>query len=281
MLYDGSSTLAVFDAIANCREISRAELSKITGFSQVTIGKAVDALEACGIVTQYKKERSTVGRKTGICRLNERYGMLVFDYDCMRFRVTDINLNELGEFELKNIEDSLSVGFLRFAELFDGELIGIGCIVPEGKMAEYSEKIREIFGQAPELLVDSGSALTLANSKRFDISSIAVFLRIRESVSGSIMLGDRLFRGARGRAGDFSRIFGDKAELSQRLPEICAMLDPEFIHIASDDVLSIPDLPEGVQLIVERFDDCKSAIDGALLMLRENWVRSKIEQKSE
>ena len=76
MQYDGSSVMAVFETIARSGEISRAEISRLTGFSQVTVGRAVELFDACGIITQYKAERASAGRKTGICRLERSFAML-------------------------------------------------------------------------------------------------------------------------------------------------------------------------------------------------------------
>ncbi len=276
MPYDGSSAMAVFEAIANSGEISRAQISEMTGFSQVTVGKVVDRLDECGIISQYKKERASVGRKTGICKMNNSFGMMLFDFNSMQMRVTDISLAEHGEYDLGDLGEALLEGFTHFTEAFGGELMGIGCIVPDGQLSEYTEKITTAFGQMPELVIEAGKAAAIANAARFDVCGTAVYLRIDKTISGAIMLGGKLYQGANGHAGDFSRMMADRDALTSKLADLCCLLDPELIHIACDEEISCEAIGD-TEIVVETLENCRDALDGAALMLREKWVRAKME----
>ena len=276
MLYDGSSLMAVFDAIAACGEITRARISEMTGFSQVTVGKAVELLDACGIISQYKQERASAGRKTGVCRLEPDAGMILFEFAEMKLRVTDVLMEIQHECSFESPETAFMTGFSAFSDYFDGELMGVGCIVPDRKLDEYRGIIIDAFGNEPELVIEAAKSAAVANSGRFDPVEAAVYLRISGgSCSGALMLGGQLYGGVSGRAGDFARLIPDVSALPEKLLEICALLDPELIHIAADVPVDF-DVPPQTQLVVEPLSACRDALDGAAWILRERWVTSKI-----
>ncbi len=275
MQYDGSSVMAIFEAIASDLEITRAEISQKTGFSQVTVGKAVDLLDACGLISQYKKERATVGRKTSVCRLNNRYSLLILDFDAKLIRMTDPALNITAELAMENPQDALIQAFGCLAET-DTELMGIGCVIPDGGTDEYMPMTQKMLDMPMELLMETSKAAALANAARFDAKGCAVFLRVGETVGGALMFDGKLYIG-NGGAGDFAKLIPSRDALQGQLDTMCAILDPTLIHIACDDTLSLT-VPKGTELVIEPIAFCRSAADGAAMRLREVCITKKLEE---
>ena len=276
MQYDGSSVMAIFETIAVNGEISRAEISRLTGFSQVTVGKAVELFDAVGIITQYKAERASAGRKTGICRLERTFAMLIYDFEAGILRVVDLSLTTLAQMPMPAAETALADGFSCFAETAGGELMGIACVVPE-RTVETAAMLEACFGQPPELVVEAPRAAAIANAARFDLSGAALFLRVREKIDGALMLDGQLYTGAGGMAGDFARVIPDAAALPEKLGEIAALLDPALVHITGENLPPIT-LPEQTMLVVEPPSACRDAADGAAKLLREQWLRLKLSE---
>ena len=276
MQYDGSSVMAVFETIARSGEISRAEISRLTGFSQVTVGRAVELFDACGIITQYKAERASAGRKTGICRLERSFAMLIYDFEAGFLRVADLSLNVLAQIPLPAPENMLADGFGCFAQTVGGELMGIACIVP-ARTEETAAELAACFGQPQELITEAPRAAAIANAARFDVPGAALFLRAGEKIDGALMLDGRLHTGAGGMAGDFSKWIPDAALLPEKLAEIAALLDPALVHIIGENLPPIA-LPEQTMLVIEPPAACRDAADGAAMLLREKWLRLKLAE---
>ena len=276
MQYDGSSVMAIFEAIARSGEISRAEISRITGFSQVTVGRAVELFDACGIITQYKAERASAGRKTGICRLERSFAMLIYDFEAGYLRVTDLSLTTLAQTSLPDPDNMLADGFSCMAETMGGELMGIACVVPE-RTDETMAMLSACFGQMPELVTEAARAAAIANAVRFDMPGAALFLRVGEHIDGALIMDGRLHTGAGGTAGDFSKWIPDASSLPEKLAEIAALLDPTLVHITGENLPPIM-LPEQTMLITESPSACRDAADGAAMLLREQWLRRKLEE---
>lgn len=276
MQYDGSSVMAIFEAIARSGELSRADISRITGFSQVTVGRAVELFDACGIITQYKAERASAGRKTGICRLERSFAMLIYDFEAGYLRVTDLSLTTLAQISLPDPDNMLADGFSCMAETMGGELMGIACVVPE-RTDETMAMLAACFGQMPELVTEAARAAAIANAVRFDMPGAALFLRVGEKVDGALIMDGRLHTGAGGTAGDFSKWIPDASSLPEKLAEIAALLDPTLVHITGENLPPIT-LPEQTMLITESPSACRDAADGAAMLLREQWLRRKLEE---
>ncbi|MBQ8250199.1 MAG: hypothetical protein IJY93_10045 [Clostridia bacterium] len=289
MQNQNNSIMAVFEAVSEAGELSRARISDITGFSLVTVGKVVDLLCECGIVTEYKQTSGTVGRKSGICKLINSSGMLIFDLTGEpKARLYDISLSLCDEYTGDSVCDMMARGLMRFGELLGGELMGIGCIVPDGETELCASQISDAIGVSPEIITVSSRAYAVANAKRFHYNGMAVFLRLLDGIDGAIMYGGRLYTGAHGGAGDISAFIPSRDVLYPKLTELCYMLDPGMIHISckSDDECKAVEteltshlqgsLGERTPLIVtEPSALCRSASDGAALMLREKYLLSK------
>ncbi len=288
-----NSLMAIFEAVAVAGELSRAKISDITGFSLVTVGKAVDLLSDCGIVTQYKHTSGSVGRKSGICKLIKSNGMLIFDLtEKPTAHLYDISLAVCEEYTGTELSDMMARGLMGFGELLGGELMGIGCVIPNGETERYRAEIADVIGTSPEIIVASGRAYAAANAKRFDCSGMAVFVRLLAdgTADGAIMHGDRLYTGAHGVAGKMSEFIPSRELLTSRITELCYILDPELIHISCEtdaecravenELNAVINDDYAPRIIVEPISICRNASDGAALLLREKYLLSKLPNNS-
>lgn len=293
------SVLSVFDAVASCGEISRARLSEMTGFSQVTVGKAVDLLDSAGVLVQYKQNSGSVGRKTGICRLNTELGMLLFELteSETHIQICDISLDtRVDRRTSEPLCDSFISGFTEFVEHFGDGLLGIGCVVPDGMADEYRRVVTDALGHEPELVVCSGRAFAAANDFRFDTDGFALYLRIvcDGTVTGALINDGAVYYGSHGRGGDFVRIPMTRESLCDRLAELCAVLDPSLIHIACEDDRMCDEIAKSVldrlaslyspccapEVVVESVSACRDSVEGAARLLREAYILSKTANNS-
>ncbi len=300
MFNESTSVMAVFEAVASCGEISRAELANITGFSLVTVGKAVDQLVNCGVIEENKRSSGSVGRRSGVCSVAKDYGMLIFDMNSEnhRCRICDLGLNTMHEFEEKtsNIEELYLSAFSSFTEIFDGQLFGIGICVSDGMTVKYAEIFKSSMGQYPELVIEGSRAYAAANAHRLDCDSSAVFVRLFENgtADGALTYKKKLYSGAYGRAGGFARIIDSKEALSSKLFDVCQIIDPGTVHIGCQNEsdcdlaeklrdlliaggISADQLPE---IISEPLALCSDSIDGTALLLRERQIIAKLSKNS-
>ena len=122
MAGEQNSVTAVFEAVADKGEMSRAQLSQLTGFSLMTVGKAVDILEGCGFFVQRKTSGGSVGRKMSVSEINGSCGMLLFDLtgEKATVRVCDFSLTVRGEYtsEASDVSELMAEGFGYFLESY-------------------------------------------------------------------------------------------------------------------------------------------------------------------
>ena len=86
------SIKGIFTSVANAERISRAEISKQTGLSLVTVGKIADALLELNIVSQIKEIRPQAGRRAGLLSVNPDKYALILDVTSYAFRWSILNL---------------------------------------------------------------------------------------------------------------------------------------------------------------------------------------------
>ncbi len=284
-----NSTLALFEAIAAAGKISRSELSRITGFSLMTVGKAVDRLVSLGIVAEEKISSGTVGRKFGVCSLTATAGMMLIEVgENMRAYALDIALGVISEHVGDDIPTLMTKCFTSLFEAGRGDIIGTVFVVPDGEITKWRGELCEMLGSEPELVIGRERAFAYANSVRFDYTKTAIFAHVASDgkVSGFIMQNGAEYVGARGVAGDISAFIPSADSLCERLTELCRLLDPELVHVACDngemcasleaDLKKLDIFDDGIpQIVVERTDSCKAAFDGAARKLREKYILSK------
>ncbi len=288
-----NSIIAVFEAIAAAGEASRATLSEMTGFSLMTVGKAVDKLIDSGIVTEKKLTGGGVGRKSGICALEKSRGMILFDLtDTPRVRVCDIASSIIGEREGDDTGEMMLWAMNTLFEAGIGEIMGTA-VVFSRENKKTADELENMLGVAPELAVEANRAAAYANSKRFEHEGAAFFMRVDRGakIDGAVMLGKQPYHGAHGRAGEFGKLGLTVGAFADKLADLCLVSDPELIHIACENQSVAEPLTEALlealeergftdgsraEIVVEYGDACRGALDGAALMLREKYVFSKI-----
>lgn len=292
-----NSIMAVFSAIADGGELSRAQISDVTGFSLMTVGKAVELLEYSGIITQTKRSSGSAGRKMSVCGLDKSCGMIIYDLsgNTHRIRITDLSLAVCGEYtsDTGDVGELTAAGFGYFMDILGGELAGLGCVVPDGTVNEYAERFRNSLGHAPELIIEDTRAHAAANAHRLDTYGAAVLLRLHSDgrVTGALTYRGRLYAGAHGKAGRFSSVISTREEFAPVTGALCALTDPETVHISCDvddecekiaaelyTALSKYGITgvDAPHIIAEPTEICRSASDGAALLLREKYILSKI-----
>ena len=288
------SLMAVFDAICASGEVSRAAIADMTGFSLMSVGKAVDKLLTSGIVTEKKLAGGGVGRKSGAVSLEKSRGMILFDLtDSPRVIAADIENNIIAEREGADVGELMLFAMSALFEAGCSEIMGTAAIVPQGKADEARQLLDGAIGELPVMLISPSRAAAYANAKRFDFSEMAMFFTVDNCgrIDGALMYGDAVYTGAHGRGGDFTMLCLTRNAFADRISDICLITDPELIYVSCECESDVEGIAEALSLalgergfsddvainvIVELSDTCKSALDGAAFLLRERYVAAKI-----
>lgn len=278
------SLIAIFEAISSRDGITRREISDITGFSQVTVGKTVDILSDAGIIARQKKTVDGVGRKGDICTLNKNRGMMLFDASEEKIRMTicDMGLNILFESVAEDFSELVMNGLAKTAELSFESVPVIGCICKKGDEEKTAKIFTDLLGNSPDVICCVGDANALANHRRFGYDD-EIFVRIFADGSGfgTIMKGGQLHRGSHGKAGIFSR--GESIEVFiRRVCGIGEALDTALIHVSCDEEVR-DDVNTAVngfftrleikpEVVTEAPNDCPDVILGLGAAVRSNFL---------
>ncbi len=288
------SLMAVFNSICVSREVSRGTIANMTGFSLMSVGKAVDKLLSCGIVTEKKLTSGGVGRKSGVVALEKSRGMILFDFtDLPRVRAADIENNIIAEREGEDVSELMLFAMNSLFEAGCTEIMGTAAVVPREKSSEIRQLLEGAIGELPVMLILPGRAAAYSNAKRFDYSKIAMFFTVDEygHIDGAIMFGDDVYTGAHDRAADFPKLCLTRNAFADKLADICLITDPELIHVSCECDSDVEHIKAAlcaalderrftgdmaINVIVEPCGDCCTALDGAAFMLREKYITSKI-----
>ncbi len=293
MFGEKNSAAEIFEAAAQRGKLSRRELSAITGYSLMTVGKAVDALDKGGLLSQEKHSNGSVGRSMNLCAVNEDRGMLIYDFSSAKPRIAvfDMRMNVKGEIisEAEDFDSVMAEGFGCFLEFSGGELVGMGCIAPEGREAEFAERIGKTMGNPPDISVCSKLASAAALIGEVRPSGAAVMARSVNGAYDLTLWSGGFVRGAHGRAASAMTVGED--ELAEKLADYCMIADPETVHIASVNGAAVTEkirtllTERGVaqselpRLLWANPESDGSVLLGAAVMLRHEAV-SKIAAKN-
>lgn len=228
------SIKAIFTSIADAEQISRAEISRKTDLSLVTVGKIADALLDLNIVSQVKAVRPQAGRRAGLLSVNREKFALILDVTSYEFRFTLLNLR----LELVDRSIFQNIPGLTFAENFNAFLsetaqyvdskydlencFGVGVAVPgpylsaedvvaTNRVPELCTfHIREaVHNQFPDLplLIDSHiNAAARSNTtsiENYDKRNIVYWYIGSHNVCGVHLVGGNMVLGRDGHACDF------------------------------------------------------------------------------
>ncbi len=230
------NTRAIFSAITEVKEISRADIAAKTGLSLMTVGKVADLLDALGIVRQEKDERVSAGRKARLITYNPYLHLLVLDLTSVNFtlRVLDLSLSLIDEvvypydeglFCEENLVLFLKNMSIYLKSIVDMEdCIGMGVLLPGG----YDEKTDRILGSRltefspmrPKTLLQGllpVSRITLMEDSRASAlashhaspelqNQTCIWLSLDRPVSGMLTIDGKPLLGAHNCAGRFGEI---------------------------------------------------------------------------
>ncbi len=234
---------SVFNAIAGGKDISRADISRKTDLSLMTVGKVTDMLLENNIIIQAKETKHEVGRRAGLVNLNTDKKMAIFDLSSYNFKLNifDAYVNFENQIEHKydnsrDFETNLT-NFLNKSKEYiknnisDDDFVGMAISVP-GPYYELKDSIlnkripqlnsvrlkklfSQIFGFEPLVIEENVKLGAMAHIRKTEKyrSKIIFYLHIGEGVSGAISIDGRLVRGMDGFSGQLGQmIFGGLPE---------------------------------------------------------------------
>ncbi len=187
-----NSIFKVFETVIEKPEICREDLSNLTGFSRVTVGKAVDELASYGVLIEKKEASDKVGRRREICYPNNEKAILVYDLCEKLLYIFNISAELLGTHKIENLDEMLIVGFEALTK-YDGiEPIGFSFVVPELEYEEYKDKINTVLSGNADLIIGNGLAAvySMADSVKDDKTTVLANLNSNKALFGTIYSGE-------------------------------------------------------------------------------------------
>ncbi len=171
----------IFSLVCETGGQSRAELSRRSGISLMTVGKIVDSLEARGLVSQIKESSSRAGRRASYVYAGSDICFVILDVtqkECRAYLAgLDLKCTEISECHRLRRETEIPTDFFRSVhakiEMLPSEKFcaGIGLILPHSASnalehiphEEITEEARSIFGES------------VYSSERLRLSALAEF----------------------------------------------------------------------------------------------------------
>lgn len=195
------NTRKVLDAIARKIHISKLEISEETGLSLMTVGKIVNSLGSCGLITRSKDLSPKAGRHAELFRIRHDWLIPVFEIasHVYKFYITDLEGNVVEKLEYdctREGKKAYATEFLNFLHLTLDVLrkkykhhkaLGIGVSV-SGIYDSENDKI--VSSMKPEL---SGIKLMTNISKIFRQKNVVIDNANRLCAEG-IINGSRDYR---------------------------------------------------------------------------------------
>lgn len=201
----------IFEVLSDGGLHSRTELAEGSGLSLMTVGKVIGLLESASLVTQKKEDTASAGRKSSLCALDKSKSCVVIGESSV------FVVNLCGEVT-RGIPFDGDPGMTVMGAVLDlDEPFGVGRIAYENAP----------FVNFPaDITLDPHRAAALG---RFENSGVYIRLSGDSTVSGAaVVIGGRLFEGARGLAGRgcdtllkavFAAEFLDPDEIAVELPD--------------------------------------------------------------
>jgi len=227
----------VMNIIREKRNISRAQISKITGLNRATVSAIVDELIYEGIVIEEGLGESKGGRKPIILRINENYGCIIgidlgvnyvsvllanFNAKTLWSKKLMLNIGESQEEIIDKIFTLVDEALINAPKTIKG-ILGIGMGVPgitnhkEGiilkapnlnwENVNIKEIIREKYDT--KIFIDNEANVAAIGEKWFGTGQKfknLIYVSAGIGVGAGIIINDKLFRGANGLAGELGHM---------------------------------------------------------------------------
>jgi predicted NBD/HSP70 family sugar kinase len=233
----------ILSLIASGRAKSRADLQAQTGLSRSTIAQRLEVLASAGLVREADAMVRSGGRPARVVRLNPEAGIVlvaVLGRANVRLAITDLEPKILVEATccieveagpiavLGQIVADLSA-LLCHVGRPPRDIVGMGLGLPApvdfaaGRVSGPSTMTGwdgfdsrgwlEAAVEAPVVIESSVNLMALFEARRFwpDVDHLLV-VKAGTDISGAIVIGGRIFRGARGAAGDIGHVRVDSED---------------------------------------------------------------------
>ncbi len=227
------SVRGIFDVIAKNNSVTRAEIAAETNLSLMTVSKVTDSLLNKQFIRQIKESKTAAGRKAGLLSLNPKFYAVVLDLTSKNFSMSLVNIKlqlldtipfgfDDDFFFHENLEMFLDKAANYTHTYLDPTYcIGLGVSLPGSYTAETQrvigsslpelcaipilDAVRTHFPTIP-LFMDSAT-YAAAVSNMYAIGNAgdktALYFMIGEnSISGSVITGGEILRGAQNSAGN-------------------------------------------------------------------------------
>jgi predicted NBD/HSP70 family sugar kinase len=225
--------------------VSRAQIASVTGLARSTVSTLVGELQDAGLVVEREDSRSegsSSGRPPLMLSLDPGAGAVIgiqFDHDFVRVAIADLSLKLLAEGVIESdVDNDASAGLDAAARLVDdllGEagvqrdlLIGAGValsgpidsdrgqiasttILPSWVGIDVATLLSERLGVPVNVENDANlGALAESVLGAGRGASEMLYAMLSSGIGGALILGGRLYRGARGTAGEIGHVSVDE-----------------------------------------------------------------------
>jgi predicted NBD/HSP70 family sugar kinase/biotin operon repressor len=234
--------LKVLEVIRERATVSRAEIARETGLARSTVSTLIGELQRAGVVVEREDARADAravsGRPPLLLSLDPGAGAMIgiqFDHDYVRVAIADLSLTVLAEgVEASDVDHDAQAGLEAAATLAEGllartgvdraRLIGAGValsgpidresgvvgsmtILPSWVGVDVASWLSERLGVPVQVENDANlGALAESVLGAGRGATEMAYLMLSSGIGGGLILGSRLYRGARGTAGEIGHV---------------------------------------------------------------------------
>jgi predicted NBD/HSP70 family sugar kinase len=238
--------LKVLEVIRERGTVSRAEIARETELARSTVSTLIGELQSAGVVVEREDARADApavsGRPPLLLSLDPGAGAMIgiqFDHDYVRVAIADLSLTVLAEgVEASDVDHDAQAGLEAAATLAEGllartgvdraRLIGAGValsgpidresggvgsmtILPSWVGVDVVSWLGERLGVPVQVENDANlGALAESVLGAGRGASEMAYLMLSSGIGGGLILGSRLYRGARGTAGEIGHVSVDE-----------------------------------------------------------------------
>jgi predicted NBD/HSP70 family sugar kinase len=239
--------LKVLEVVRERGTVSRAEIATVTGLARSTVSTLVSELQRAGLVVAREDVRAgsaaAGGRPPLLLSLDPGAGAVIgiqFDHDFVRVALADLSLRLLAEGAIqRDIDHDAQAGLDAAAELVtnllaeaaieDDRLLGAG-VALSGPIDRETGRVGSATILPSWVDIDAASVLSerlgvpVAVENDANLGALAesvlgagrgasemAYVMLSSGIGGGLILGGRLYRGARGSAGEIGHVSVDEA----------------------------------------------------------------------